>query len=480
MPAKQKALFNLAVTLAFCLFFGVYHASGQNSNTMYFMDRVPQSSLLNPSHIPEARFHLGLPVISSLNTSVGSNFISYSDVIFRSSVNDSLITFIHPDADKNLFLRSLRNSNIIHNDLFISLLSFGVQNRLGYFSFSINERFSFENQLPKDLFVLLLKGNEDFLGKTADFSSLNLNLDFYREYALGFAYNMSGKLTVGAKAKLLFGKGNISMTGQEMGLYTDPDDYKMKLQSRFTLNTSLPVTVKYDEDGKVSEIGSRFEDEDLSALDWIFNNENKGLAFDLGATFKPIDALTLSASIIDLGFIRWKKDVYNFTMDGELDFEGFDISSAFNDEENEDVFENFLDSIADIFAISDTRNAYSKGLNTRIILGGQYQLNPRLRLGALSRTMMGNKHIKQALTLSANFDVGRVFSASVSYSMMNNSYNNLGAGLCLRGGPFQFFVVSDNVSAALIPDKIRTVNFWFGMNLVFGHKQKIQPEETTE
>ena len=71
--------------------------------------------------------------------------------------------------------------------------------------------------------------------------------------------------------------------------------------------------------------------------------------------------------------------------------------------------------------------------------------------------------------------------------MMNYSYNNLGVGFALRGGPLQLYFVtdriplsysmieySDNGSTNKIPmffDQ-RTLNFRFGLNLTFGCKEK--------
>ena len=69
-------------------------------------------------------------------------------------------------------------------------------------------------------------------------------------------------------------------------------------------------------------------------------------------------------------------------------------------------------------------------------------------------------------------------SGDVSYSMMNNSYSNIGLGMALRGGGFQFYVVTDNVIPALMPHKTRNANIWLGLNLVLGHKSAtVQPTD---
>ena len=56
--------------------------------------------------------------------------------------------------------------------------------------------------------------------------------------------------------------------------------------------------------------------------------------------------------------------------------------------------------------------------------------------------------------------------------MMNGSYNNIGFGLATKLGPTQFYVVSDNVMAAIKPNTAHLANIRFGINFLFGCKDK--------
>ena len=86
---------------------------------------------------------------------------------------------------------------------------------------------------------------------------------------------------------------------------------------------------------------------------------------------------------------------------------------------------------------------------------------------------------------------GRLFwnalMTSVSYTMSNNSYNNLGVGLSFRGGPFQFYLVSDHIPVTFnklqfedngdetsfpFPTDLKRINIRFGLNFVFGCNPK--------
>ncbi len=474
---KLTSLATRIVTIAsFVFFVNAIRGYSQTSNTVFFMDQLPQSSTLNSAYVPDYNFYVGLPVLSSVSMGLGNNFIGYGDVVFRNSSGDSLITFLHPEAEPDLFLKKLQKSNAVFSSLDLSLFSAGLKLRNSFISFGINERFSFKGSLPEDFFILLIKGNEEFTGKEANFSSLGFHMNHYREYAFGYAQEISKNLTVGGKAKILFGKGNMLLNNHEISYYTNPSDYQMQFRSKITVNTSLPLIIEYDSDNKISNIELGFNESDFVLTEWLFNNKNPGFAFDLGGAYAVNESLTIMASVNDLGFITWNDNVYNFSMDGEFRFDGLDVSSWFENNDD-DLFEHLFDSIIDIFSISDSHKPYTNILNTRLYLGGTYELDPKLRLGFLSRSVFVNNRIEQAVTISANSNLNNWFSTSISYSVMNNSYNNLGLGLNLRGGPFHFYMITDNFNALFMPHKTKSVNLWFGMNLVFGNKKKVQIQD---
>jgi hypothetical protein len=88
--------------------------------------------------------------------------------------------------------------------------------------------------------------------------------------------------------------------------------------------------------------------------------------------------------------------------------------------------------------------------------------------------------------LSANANLGSAFSAGLSYTAINSSYDNFGAGMAFRLGPVQFYTIADkiplmynkiiipgdNPTSLFLPDKWNSLTFRFGMNLVFGNKIK--------
>ena len=81
-----------------------------------------------------------------------------------------------------------------------------------------------------------------------------------------------------------------------------------------------------------------------------------------------------------------------------------------------------------------------------------------------------DKAVHPGIALSYNQKVGKWLNASASYSAYNRSYNNIGLGLSLNGGPIQLYVVSDNVLGIFFPHNTKNLHFHAGINLTFGRK----------
>ncbi len=118
--------------------------------------------------------------------------------------------------------------------------------------------------------------------------------------------------------------------------------------------------------------------------------------------------------------------------------------------------------------------AYSQRLNTKLYVGASYELNPMINFGILSRTDFLNGVVAEQVTASANFTASRIVNLTLSYSYMHDSFRNIGAGFSLNVGPLNMYLLSDNaLNVVFWPELSGSVNFWFGLNLVFGYKEKV-------
>lgn len=206
----RKIYINIFIGILFL--FGLSDAAlSQNDLSIYHLQSIPQSNYSNPALMPECKVHIGFPTFSSLYFGLGNGGFNINDV-FYNRLDDSVGINLDKVVDK------LGKRNYLSVKAQFELLSFGFKVKKNYFSFSANEKISFRFGYPRDFISLLWRGNSQFIDNKAEFKGLGLDVIHYREFALGFARTMSDKLTVGGRAKLLFGMANVWTTWETVKL----------------------------------------------------------------------------------------------------------------------------------------------------------------------------------------------------------------------------------------------------------------------
>ena len=290
-------------------------------------------------------------------------------------------------------------------------------------------------------------------------------LNHYREYALGYSHQAGDNKTFGIKGKLLFGKLNVTTKKSNSTLFTDANTFNLLFNSDVSVNNSLPVNITTNAQGRITDISYN---DAVSLSQLIFNRRNWGLAVDAGFIYEYNDRVTLSGSILDLGFIRWRSNQNNYLQNGQLFYTGIPADSLLNG----NYLQGLLDAFNNAFQFNLTHNSYTLFLPPRVYLGGTYIINERLNIGMLYSGIIYYNRINSAFTLSANAAVNKSLDASVSYSYINKSLNNVGAGIAIGRSPVQFYMVTDNILGFIWPLSARNINLRFGLNLIFGCKVK--------
>jgi hypothetical protein len=460
----------------------------QNSQVMYYMN-LPQNHLLNPALRPSNTFYIGLPGLSGVNVNVSNNFIRcFSDVFMHSELNDSIITFLHPDYNADDFLAKIKDRNSIEPEAGVQLFSLGFNAGNDIYMFiDIIERVQGNVVIPRDLMELAMKGNEGFIGSKIDLSSLRGDMKYFREAGFGFSGNISTRLRLGVRGKLLFGMAAASIKNRSLGIQVN-DDYTHTFNADLSVNLSGPVKVLQGEDNSVESIeidDSKF-DSDREKLDYLLNTSNFGLGLDFGAEYSITDRIIVSAAITDLGYIPWKSDVSNLIADTSFIFRGFNLTDVIEGSKTfEEIGDEVLDSLKNSLRLAEGKSRFTTYLPAGITLGGQYKLTKNFSIGLLSYSRLIGKQLKESLSLSANLNLGNALSTSISYTMANQRYDNIGAGLSLRAGIFQLYVVGDKIPVRWnkiltdgnkipLPETFNTLNLRAGMNLTFGNRVKVK------
>jgi hypothetical protein len=235
------------------------------------------------------------------------------------------------------------------------------------------------------------------------------------------------------------------------------------------------MEVAYNPQGYVSSVNLSNSFNNIFR-DFIMAN-NHGAGIDLGVIYQYDDRLTLAASLIDLGFIRWKSNVNRFEANGSITFSGFDLRNYASNQGNSDFLEALIDTIRQSFMFEASQQPYYTSLTPKLYAGAMYQLTEKVNVSALTRTEFFDRRPHFALTLAGNYSPLPYLHGTLSYSIMNNRFDQLGFGISLGNGPMHFYIVSDHIpvfyvrdsaSGLIWPYSAQTMNIRLGMNLIFG------------
>jgi len=424
-------------------------AFGQQSSTLYLLHDIPQSNLLNPAVQLECKWFVGIPVLSSVHASYSNTAFTYQDLANGEYWN------------LEQALDQMHRVDLYSGESMLSLISAGYKYRSYYFTFDISEKAYMYQRVPLSAAEVGIKGNSSYVGENARFDAFRSSGYYNREYAFGVSKVMDQFLILGVKAKILFGKANLSTANSNMNLYTEGNAFDLQLEGDYTMNSSLPVTIYQDTEGNISDIVV----DEINYAELLMNRGNPGFAFDLGAIYRYDDKLTLSASLLNLGVVRWTTELNNVSSSGVFNYNEIDTETS---AVSWDFFDEFIDSVFNSFDVTVTQQAYFSFLPAQLFLGGSYQLRDKLSVGAVNRNIFFRGKLHSSLTLQASSEFTEGFLATLSWSYLNHSIANIGAGIAYIGKGVQFHLVSDNIFGFFYPFNTRTINLRMGVNLMFG------------
>ena len=442
----MKKLSLLILSLGF-----IVGAKAQSELTLPFMNDIFQSSYINPTVLPEHTISIGLPGMSSVYGQFISNgFLPKNIIDFKDDT-----AHIVPDK----LLAELKDKNLIYSNSSVDIFHLRIKVRNGYYWLGIRNNLNVSFQYPKDFLSLAIKGNAQFIGKTIDLKNLNVDASLYNEYSLGMALEFN-HWVFGGRVSLLQGLSNIQFDPKSLNIQVDTSMYAETMNADAQLNTSgIPKNSNgdpsFDHVQKLSYI-----------TNYLTNFKNKGVALSAGVTYKLNDKISFSASFYDLGFINWKDSVTNYNLKGQSSFSGLDLLQSYLN--GTDIKpDTVIDSILDDFNRDTTQKAYRTYLNPKFNVSVTYDLFRRTTIG-LSASGVYNKKLYPAFTLGLSQGLGRFFNLLATISYNQKTINNLGVGLIIKPGPYQFYIIADNVYPAINPLYTTNANIRVGMNLVFG------------
>ena len=428
--------------------FCVLNANAQQNIGLHFMD-VWQQNQTNPAHFGKNKINIGLASLYS-NTIVEG--ITFNDII-RSENGQSIL-------DIDAAIANMNDQNSIDQYLSVETLNIGIN--LGKIGLSLSHALKVDAffDYPKAFPQAIFQGNAQFIGETVEIGS-SVNLNTYNEIALGLAYQAE-KFSIGARIKYLSGVGGAKTNPERnsASIYTDADIYQLTLNADYELQTA--GFLEYND---INDFELQFAPSGESLK---LGGDNTGLAFDLGAEVN-LGKLHLSASVLDIGSIEYTDNAKSYSTKGSFAYDGVDISRAITGEDID--FQSSLDTLQKIFEVTKTEQAFTVNLAPQAYVSAKYDLTEKLTVGALYYGRFSDNNARTVIALSGQMKLGKIASAGVTYSIIDDKFTNIGINSAIKLGPIQIFALTDNLIGTLTQKDGEVINFRAGLNLVLGNKQ---------
>lgn len=433
--------------------------AAQSDLTLYNFNAIPQSLSTNPAQKQQAKVWIGLPVVSGVQTHYHNSGFALID-LFATGTN--------PNDNVDNIINSLDERSQITSNTSVDLLGVGFKVGRGFVSFGSELVVDVRTDYPADLLRFINFGNAggvetEKVDASFKINSFDLEYEVRTNTYIGYQHMfLDDKLSVGGRFKYII--------GQQSG-YID------RINATITTNDTALIV---DSDALVRTSGlSPFVDTTLirpGEIDLALPG-NSGYGFDLGVSYDVNERLNISASVLDIGSITWNTNNRDYVSKGQYAYTGVDVD--FSNDDPAQGAEFFIDSLQSAFNFEEVDGeAYTKSLNTRIFLSVNYKLNDKHSVGALFHTRKWGGEFFNDYSVNYVGKWSRTFQFTTSYSIINGTYNNVGAGFQAKLGPVQLYVISDNVFGAVFIDQLQTTNLRVGVNITFFGKKSNNKKPT--
>ncbi len=426
-------------------------AMAQALQSAYFTDDYKFRHSMNPAFGNEQNY-VSIPALGNINVNLRGNF-GYQDVVFDNPMyphgsDKRLTTFMNPYISAGEALDGFSSgSNRLVGNVGITILSAGFKAFGGYNTIELSSRTSFGMSLPYELFEFAKNtGNKSY-----DMGDISMGAMSYVELGLGHSRQINDRLRVGGKFKLLFGLGRADVKLEDMTADLSAAD-KWVVSGKATADVSVKG-FKFESEMEDYNVESNGQYEQVSDFDVDgFGLGGFGIAFDLGAEYKIDDDWTVSAALLDLGFISWKENARAESSGQPFVFDGFHDVAVNSDSQNGTVLEDQTDQLGDDlldFAHLEDKGetgGRTTGIGATLNLAAQYNL-PVYRpitFGFLSSTRINGPYTWTEGRLSANYEPLKWLNGGVNLSV-NSFTTSFGWVLNIHPKGYNFFIGMDHI-----------------------------------
>ena len=426
---------------------------------------IPQNLMLNPGAETNFKSHYGIPVFSNLSFKAGFTGFTLADL------------FLNDSRDFNLkfeeVLNKIDSDDYININTVVEVLSAGLRiDDKTYVSFGFYEELDLITYFPKDITELVYYGNEPFLNRPFSISELVMKADMLGVLHAGMSRKVDEKLTIGGRLKIYSSSLNIETNNNSGTITATTNNTNIIRQTLDNLDAEIRTSGITDSNGDANE---SFND--------VFSNTllggNLGLGFDVGLTYHFSPQLEFTGSIIDVGFIKYSKNIRNYTAKGNYILDG--INFEYNSDDPSDYWEQLEEDFNANVPTGETENTYTSWRPMKINAALKYSFGEKRSkfcytkthkqyyynsIGFQIHTIM--RPLKPQLSFTSFYEKSFSKKIHTKFTHTINDYSAaiFGFATSLQVGKLNIFGVLDNILAVTDVASANNISLNFGFNIV--------------
>ena len=224
----MKKSYRFVAVLA--LLFAFVSVRAQQVSPVDFMRLNPYQMKANPA--------TDLPYESVMSLVIGNIGFDVQNTALR---YNNLFDFDAQGRPATYNLRKLANSlkekNFLGLNVNVDLFTLYRRLNKGMLTINYGVKAQADAKYNDGLFKLLGYGNGAFVGESNPVKvNMDVNAQVYQELAAGYQLNVTQQLSVGGRAKLLFGTGNVITDAFDAKLFTDADSYALHMEENIAIH----------------------------------------------------------------------------------------------------------------------------------------------------------------------------------------------------------------------------------------------------
>ncbi len=438
---KKFAITTLAIAL------GTISSYGQSNISMYNFERIGNFLQANPAAYQPYRAVVGIPGISNISVYTHNAAFDIEQALSPDMTTNESLEYILTNTESGDRLITTHNQDLLY---------IGFRTGNGFWSLGASANTAVNFEYPIELIELAYYGSaSEEVNGAVNIADNATQATSYLSYHLGYQHEfMDGRLRIGGRFKYLSGLAHAS--APQLRLDAQLNETAWNFDSDIQAQLASPIAL----DGRASAAFDPMS---------IVLSENRGYAFDFGASFEILPRLEVSAAVTDFGSITWTTNTSIYKSKGQFQWEGGEYS--YGQEGEGFSTDSILGEIIEALEFEETQGeSFTTVLPRNIMAGLRYDITRKHGFSAtyqLNQWSSGRMYHNIGVSYIGNWS--KWFSFYANYSMIDNDRMNVGVGFSANLGPIQLYLLTED---ALIASgkNLNLASFRFGMNIALYRK----------